>query len=71
MPTVRVTRPWEFTVTRLPRVPTDVLTPRVETVILTPGITLNDFRTRNPIPETYDAARGRVADPSRATMGLS
>lgn len=42
-------RPLEWTVTRAPRVPTEVLTPRGVTVIRTPGITLNDLRIRNPM----------------------
>jgi hypothetical protein len=46
---VVVTLPCEFTVTLPALPPTDVLTPRGVTVILTPGMTLNDFRMRNPM----------------------
>ncbi len=58
MPGIRVVvvmRPWELTVTLPPFPPTDALTPRGVTVILTPGMTLNDFRTRNPMFRCYDA----------------
>lgn len=50
---VWVTLPLLLTETRAPLVPADTPTPRVDTDMRTPGMTLNDFRSRNPIQECY------------------
>src|SRR6218665_529676 len=45
MPTVRVTRPLEFTLTRAPRTPAETPMLLVDTFSRTPGAILMDFRT--------------------------